>query len=128
MTPQKQTVETDFVTGRQGNCMATCVACILDIPVSSVPNFIEYKNTFDLLGEFLDQRGYKFDGFWYDPPTNWAKRFNGVDGYAIIGGPSPRPYVNAHAVVYKNGKPYWDPHTDETFTLGITRIYLITKK
>jgi hypothetical protein len=84
--------------------------------------------TFDLLGEFLTERGYKFNGFWYYPPPDWAKKFNGVDGFAIIGGPSPRPYVNSHAVLYKDGKPFWDPHPDDTFTLGIKRIYLITKK
>ncbi len=127
MTPQKQTIG-GLDEDRQGNCMATCVACILDIPVSQVPNFIESGRTFDMLSEFLDQRGYKFSGFWYNPPAEWANKFKGVDGYAIIGGPSPRPYVSAHAVVYKNGRPYWDPHTDNTFTLGITRIYLITKK
>lgn len=127
MTPQKQTVETDFVTGRQGNCLATCVACMLDLPVSQVPNFIESGRTFKLLGEFLAERGYEFKGFWYYPPVDWATKFRGVDGFAIIGGPSPRPYVNAHAVLYKNGLPFFDPHPDDTFTLGVTRVYLITK-
>lgn len=128
MTPQKQTVETDFVSGRQGNCLATCVASMLDIPVSQVPNFIESEDMFGLLGKFLAERGYEFKGFWYYPPPDWANQFRGVDGYAIIGGPSPRPYVHAHAVIYKNGLPFFDPHPDDKFTLGITRVYLITKK
>jgi hypothetical protein len=129
MLPQKQTIETDFVTGVQGNCMATCVACLLDMPVSKVPNFIQYKsNTFNYLGRFLGEKGYNFNGFWYNPPIDWNKKFKGVDGYAIIGGPSPRPFVSSHAVIYKNGLPYFDPHPDDTFVLGITRIYLITKK
>ena len=127
MTPQKQTIG-GLEESRQGNCMATCVACMLDIPVSQVPNFIESGRTFKLLDEFLGERGYKFNGFWYDPPADWGQRFKGVDGYAIVGGPSPRPFVSAHAVIYKNGVPYWDPHKDDTFTLGITRVYLITRK
>jgi hypothetical protein len=127
MTPQKQTIG-GLDESREGNCMATCVACILDMPVSQVPNFIESRRTFEMLADFLDKRGYKFDGFWYNPPADWGQRFKGVDGYTIVGGPSPRPYVSAHAVIYKNGKPFWDPHEDDTFTLGIKRIYLITRK
>lgn len=128
MTPQKQTI-TGLTENRDGNCLATCVAMLLDVPVSQVPNFIAHKGkTFDLLADFIGKRGYKFDGFWYHPPADWANKFKGVDGYAIIGGPSPRPYVNAHAVIYKNGLPYFDPHMDDTFTLGVTRVYLITKK
>jgi len=127
MTPQRQTIG-GLDESRQGNCMATCVACILDMPVSRVPNFIESGRTFEMLEEFLDKRGYKFHGFWYNPPVDWGQRFKGVDGYTIVGGPSPRPYVSAHAVIYKNGKPFWDPHEDDTFTLGIKRIYLITRK
>jgi hypothetical protein len=126
MILQKQTIS-GLDAKEQGNCMATCVACILNIPVSEVPNFVTKHRTFDLLNEFLAERGHKFKGFWYYPPPNWADYFKGVGGYAIIGGPSPRPYVNAHAVVYKDGMPFWDPHPDGTFTLGIKRIYLITR-
>lgn len=126
MILQKQTIG-GLEENVQGNCMATCVACMLDLPVSQVPNFVESGRTFDLLGEFLANRGYKFNGFWYYPPPDWAQRFRGVDGFAIVGGPSPRPYVNAHAVIYKNGVPFFDPHQDDTFTLGITRVFLITK-
>jgi hypothetical protein len=35
MTPHIQTVTDDGV----GNCFATCLACILDLPAESVPNF-----------------------------------------------------------------------------------------
>ena len=63
MLPQKQTIETDFVTGVQGNCMATCVACLLDMPISKVPNFIQYKpNTFNYLGQF--DNNTELDNFW----------------------------------------------------------------
>jgi hypothetical protein len=124
---QKQTIG-GLEENRTGNCMATCVACLLDMPVSKVPNFIEKPRTFKLLGEFLAERGYEFNGFWYYPPPDWSGKFRGVNGCAIVGGLSPRPYVNAHAVIYKNGLPYWDPHPDDTFTLGIRRVFLITKK
>jgi len=127
MLLQKQTIG-GLDEDRTGNCMATCVACMLGVPVDQVPNFANKPRTFKLLGEFLADRGYEFNGFWYYPPVDWASKFRGVNGFAIVGGPSPRPYVNAHAVLYKDGVPFWDPHTDDTFTLGVTRVYLITKK
>lgn len=39
MTPHLQTETGDGV----GNCFATCIACILDVPVESVPNFMRLQ-------------------------------------------------------------------------------------
>ena len=87
-----------------------------------------YEKPLDVLQDFVERCGCKYYGSVKNPPADWAKRFNGVDGYAMVGGTSPRPYVNGHAVVYKNGKPFFDPHPDNTFILGdVGRVFLITK-
>jgi hypothetical protein len=82
------------------------------------------------VARFVDGLGMKFHGFMYKPTDKFLKEFKGVNGFAIIGGPSPRFKNQTHAVIYRNGKPFFDPHPESSFTKNgiINRVYLITKK
>ena len=125
MTPTPQTT-----FGLQGNCMAACLASILDKPLQDIPDFIgilenvpdnERHIVFhDAIDDYLDSIGYERT---FHPYSTAYNRFSGVDEYYIVTGTSPRGY--SHAVVYCNGKPYHDPHPDGTFLTEITGIQYI---
>jgi hypothetical protein len=103
MKPVHQT-DFDFTNG---NCMAACIASILELPLEGMPN-------------------YHSDGdAWYHDWQTWLERYNvqlltfadGGDwlptGYSILSGQSPRHDKN-HAVVCFNGEIVHDPHPDGT--------------
>jgi hypothetical protein len=128
MTPQKQTIFNNFDKGIYGNCIQACVASLMDMRINNVPHFVTYgDDMIDVLKEFCNANGYRFSGLLYKPNEMELNDFKGVDGYYIVGGKSPRNKYG-HAVIYKNGKPFFDPHPDNTFTRTIDSIYLITRR
>ena len=130
MTPIKQTLFSDEKTGVVGNCLQACVASIIDLPLESVPHFTWYMSEWaNRLYMFLDQQGYKFNGchnIRHDDGF-WKRGFKGIDGYAIVGGSSPRGTWNGHAVIYKDGHPCFDPHPDNKFLTEVKDVYIIEK-
>lgn len=130
MTPQLQTIYTNEKLGVYGNCISACVASLTDMPIKYVPYFRGMNDLAKGLTEYLDKCNMAFRGFKYNLPENWGNIFTGVDGYVIVGGDSPRYSNGTHAVIYRYGKPFFDPHPDATFLKNgkINRIYLITKK
>ena len=130
MTPQIQTIFSDPSEGIYGNCLSACVASLCDMPISMTPYFRGMNNPENGVAKFIDQFGLKFHGFMYNPTQEWLRNFEGVNGFAIIGGPSPRYADQAHAVIYRYGKPFFDPHPESNFTKNgkINRVYIITKK
>lgn len=101
MTPVKQTRY-----GREGNCLAACVASVLECRLEAVPEF-----------------GY--DG-WYQQLENWLMRQQmrllRSDseqtrlGIAIAVGNSERNL--RHAVVWYDGRMLHDPHPGRTGLVG----------
>lgn len=84
----------------EGNCLAACVASILEVDGGDLP-------TFDGAG-------------WWDRFVNWMHhwdvyplRTDGADwtpqGWSIASGPSPR-FGGLHAVVAYHGQVAHDPH------------------
>lgn len=120
MTPVHQT---SFYP--QGNCYAACVASILDLPLSDVPDFVHDESGGvrerweEFTATWMAERGYGilkvlpyFEGVWLAPlylPEKW---------YCIASGPSPRFDCN-HAVVWgfhgTTSFPAHDPHPEGTF-------------
>jgi len=90
-----------------GNCMAACVASILELPLPTMPN------------------PHGDDGAWYHEWIAFLKPHNlqilifqaGGEvrpwGYSILCGKSPRGDWN-HCVVCYNGEMVHDPHPDRT--------------
>lgn len=103
MTPLHQTIF-DF---ENGNCFATCIASILDLPLNLVPNFCaKGSDTFDVDGVrenwyrraelWLAERG------WSAVMFDWQANSPGLilpNAWAVISGKSPRNAEKHHAVV-----------------------------
>lgn len=132
MTPQKQTIFSSKQDPTKGNCFSACIASVTDHPVTKVPVFSQIKDHKTRINEtakFLDTKGYSLAAVWDNPPKDWHQKYKGVNGFAIVGGKSPRGSEYRHAVIYKNGKPYFDPHPANTFLNGeVDRVYIIESK
>lgn len=113
MKPVKQLIYNQGSNG-VGDCLRACVASILEIPIETVPNFIEYEKGgneyLDVMNEFLRKYRLKSLNLSYqnwDDPQNWKP-----PGYHMIYGYSERGIK--HAVVGYQGQVVFDPHPDET--------------
>lgn len=107
MLPQRQT---EF--GDTGNCLAACVATLLEIPLSTVPNFMRQPNWYNAFSRWLWERGYAIvsvNSFHREP--------------VIAIGQSPRG--RAHAVIYQYGRLIFDPHPDNTGIRAVDNAYLL---
>jgi hypothetical protein len=99
-----------------GNCLAACVASILECPLADVPDLWEAeqagKNWLRVLNQWLADRY----GLWYftaDPrrPDSGFTAWWSPGGHYVMGGQSPRPECTAgHACVAKDGNIVHDPH------------------
>lgn len=128
MTPQKQTIFSDEKKGTVGNCLSACVASLLDMQVEDIPHFSWHMSDwFRILYMFLEDRGYSVKMMPTKTTYQWKEHVKGLDGYLIVGGGSPRGIKNGHAVIYKNGQPFFDPHPDNTFLTKEDDIYVIEK-
>lgn len=90
-----------------GNCMAACIASILELSIDEMPN---YHGT--------DSQWYRDWQTWLQPYNIQLLTFlNGGEweptGYSILSGLSPRGDWN-HAVVALDGVVVHDPHPDGT--------------
>jgi hypothetical protein len=108
----------DSLTEAPGNCWAACIASILEIPLSELPDEADYwtpgqpqsksyipyeKATF----AWLLQRGLilvevKMPDVYF--------RGDEWEPYCILAGPSPRNPLVSHAVVGRGAKIVHDPH------------------
>jgi hypothetical protein len=123
MLPQKQTI-----FGEGGNCFSACIASICDLPLSEVPVFGEHGYWYFEVIDFLHRHGFVIHGkIMKESFPLWYKHYEGVDGYFIVGGGSPRMIKNGHAVIYKEDTPFFDPHPDDTFLTKEEEVYLIKK-
>lgn len=129
MTPQKQTILTDINKGIVGNCFSACIASLFDLDIKNVPHFASFgQDWFPKFYSFISNTDFEINGSLYIPTNPKWKEFKGIEGYVIVGGKSPRGYKNGHAVIYKNGEKFFDPHPDNTFLLELWDVYLIEKK
>ena len=102
MTPFIQTKTTE--KGQRGNCLATCLGCLLDLPVSRIPEFEEMgRNEWRTsLNEWLNSIGYKMESVVTAPV-----------GFAIAVG--WRKDKVLHAVIVKDGEFFHDPNPSGEF-------------
>ena len=137
MTPVDQTefsnVDVEPVT--HGNCLSACLASILDMPIADIPN---YATVYQQTGKWIDDfeslllgRGYQLLEFFYFPQNGtWEdllKQSPGIDGYFICCGPSPRESAGGHAVIYKDGVLFHDPHPSRAGLLVLEDAYIIER-
>lgn len=94
-------VEQTKLTYPDGNCMAACVASLLELPLDDVPDY-KGEGWFDRWNGWLAQWNLTFVNFRAD--CEWKPL-----GYSILAADSPRGDW-LHAVVCLDGEVVWDPH------------------
>lgn len=98
--------------GPYGNCQSACLATLLGVPLNEIPNFAQFAEeigddeAYQAQTKWLNERGWGILTVvrWQSLP--WPPRH----GYFIAGGVSPRGI--RHAVIYKDGQLWHDPHPD----------------
>jgi hypothetical protein len=141
-TPSRSTmipyIQTN-ISDKTGNCLATCIASILEVPLESVPNFAELDSEHTCMVtladkwlrenhskrfisfEIYDRSGPKTDVTIYNRLSHMMKQ-----ELVILSGQSPRKTVDGkikfHAVIgTPNGWGFevvHDPHPDGTGIVG----------
>ena len=109
MAEPKRIMQTEF--GENGNCQSACLAMMLGLDLSEVPNFTALGNGVGYVCAKLQQQWLLERGLyiWTIVPHQglpWPLPY----GYYIAGGPSPRGIH--HAVIFKDGALWHDPHPD----------------
>lgn len=113
MTPPHQTI----FGVPQGNCFATCIACLLDMKVDDVPNFCSMGDEvwwFEATEWCRRQRGLVILEVGYN--AEYVERFH-ADVLGIASGKSPRGDF-PHSVIYRGTKLLHDPHPDGKGLVG----------
>lgn len=123
----KPVLQTTFYP--KGNCYAACVASILELPLSEVPDFFNvpagqdrFNTGYERVADWLAQRGLgilrvlpMFDGVWV-APVHLSQPF-----FCIASGDSPR-HQCGHAIVWgfsdQHSAPVHDPHPDGGYFNG----------
>jgi hypothetical protein len=99
-------MQTEF--GPTGNCQSACLAMLLGVSLSDVPNFAAMDGDDNLKyiaqAKWLHDRGWALITIvkWQTLPWPPTK------GFYIAGGVSPRG--NRHSVIYHDGELWHDPH------------------
>lgn len=105
-----------------GNCFATCVASILELPLVMVPLFMGQYNWKTSFHSWCLKQRY-FDEWYYPEAVCLANDIPYVPlppgEYSIMSGTSPRNAPKGHSVVAFNGEMVHDPHPDDTGLLDL---------
>lgn len=132
-----QTKFTDEALSVHGNCMAACIASLIDVNLASVPaweDMGEDGSWGDSFIEFLEANGFSYEGLFtaIDPSLDWwaelIKRSPGVDGHFIVGGKSPRLGGRGHAVIFRDGVMVHDPHPSGEGLTSVEEVYMIERE
>lgn len=110
MIPVNQTIM--HTESTKGNCMAACVASMLEIDIATVPNFAESRYSERDLIEWLKQN---FNLSYIEVQINdsFKNLVKNTDVHHLIIGASPRgPFY--HAVVGRAGEIVHDPHPSKS--------------
>lgn len=105
----------------------------MEIDIDSIPAFEDMGTSWHMpFLKFLNEQGYEFDGtgrFGDEFHDKYFLEYEGVDGYIITNGKSPRTYVTrGHSVIYKNGKMVHDPHSSGAGLLSLENYLMIRRK
>lgn len=95
-----------------GNCFSTCLACILELPVDAVPNFV---------GDYNDDWFLKLCA-WLEPSnlTPLIIQFQEgafPAGYSVLSS-EIESSSDGHCLVALDGAPCWDPAPKPTTVIG----------
>lgn len=115
------------VIGAAGNCQSACLAMLLGLPLSEVPNFLELPRavdddevSFKAQQAWLTARGWGLVTIQARGPF-FKRHF--AKGYVLVGGKSARDLP--HAVIYKDGELWHDPHPDRGGVVEINEVDIL---
>lgn len=130
---------------QRGNCYAACIASILELPITEVPNvevfyhldngyhtevlltFLNSKGwdlcTDHMLQRFHPEFGFSFDGT--DENGKIPQYYEYKDKYYLVSGKSPRDV--RHICIYQNGKLVHDPHPSREGLTTLDHFYTLEK-
>jgi len=101
-----------------GDCLAACIASILELPLADVPNLGCSTEWWQDTRDWLKPRNLDWLN-WEHGPGAVVPR-----GYSILGADSPRgPWL--HAVVCFDGAIVWDPSPDREQGVGTWRDWTV---
>lgn len=104
-----------------GDCFAACVASLLEMPLSEIPNF--NKPTEDAwwfrFGEWMRVRG------WHPVMLDNGGAGPGIAGpcFSLVGGDSPRGVL--HQTIWKDGRMVHDPHPSRDGLNNVSDVILL---
>lgn len=110
-----------------GNCFSTCLSILTNVDIELIPMFEEMGQSWHQpFFEFLKEHNFEFEGTGHK--LEKLKKYEGIDGYVIVFGKSPREYVKrGHSVIYKHGDFYFDPHPSNDGLTSVDGYYMIKK-
>ncbi len=131
MRPVKQTILHDPANGQYGDCFRACIASLLELPINEVPHVCDGKPEGDTtwyaeLSAWLAPRGLVYLEF--GTGDGWAASFAAAGGetFHVISGRSPRGHL--HAIVGRNGEPFFDPHPSGAGLTTVESFGILTRR
>ncbi|WP_311208756.1 MULTISPECIES: hypothetical protein [unclassified Aeromicrobium] len=99
------------VTGEPGDCWRTCIANMLGVHPSTVPNFVRYRSWMDEARRWLRARGYDY-GYVIGGVEGLRNLRDDLDegAWFIVTGPSPRGPWRHCVLMDRDLQLVHDPH------------------
>ena len=100
--------------GEEGNCLAACIASVLDFAIEDIPDFLQNGpgEWFQMMNEWLSTMGLAV--ICVPSISTDDYKCGNMDFLHLIVGPSPRELKFPHCVLGRQGKIIHDPHPDNT--------------
>lgn len=120
MTPVDQTRFYDPtlpVHQQRGNCLQAVIASLLDLPLDTVPHFVQdhvdtdgARNWWNTMIDYVRSHGWGLHGATLETHPG---------EHLMVSGPSPRGAGVHHVVIYRDRVMVHDPHPDRTGLLSV---------
>lgn len=125
LTPEKidQTI-----LGAKGNCFSACLAMMLGLPLSEVPNFCDAPGFDESPGEAFMNAAHDWlasIGYWHITINAQGEAFKRYysKGFVMAAGFTDRGFL--HSVIYKDGELWHDPHPSHQGIKEVLEVDLI---
>lgn len=105
---------------KEGNCLAACIASLLELEIEDVPNFTNLNWYNDLCG-WLNTKGYTMMSLpSLGPELRWLKGMHYIGTVKSTLGEGVK-----HATIWLDGKMIHNPHPDYDLTAELVRVNIL---
>jgi hypothetical protein len=127
MKPVDQTIFYDPAEPPRGNCLAACVASLLELPIEEVPNFCAAEQWLEGYISFLREHGCDLVSNRYFPDGPFPEDLgSGIGGLFIAAGQSPLG-VNHAVIIDGRGNLIHDPHPSRAGVCRVVEVDVIER-